>query len=134
VALEVFLVTPERELWSGEATMVIARGTEGEVGVLVGHAPMLIRLGIGPLRVQRQGESEARFVVDGGFMHVVSSPDGTRVDVLADAAQPATEVDVEAAQREKAAAEEALDLDRDDTDAQARLARANARLNLAEAP
>jgi F-type H+-transporting ATPase subunit epsilon len=134
VALEVFLVTPERELWSGEATMVIARGTEGEVGVLVGHAPMLIRLGIGPLRVQRQGESEARFVVDGGFMHVVSSPDGTRVDVLADAAQPATEVDVEAARREKAAAEEALDLDRDDTDAQARLARANARLNLAEAP
>lgn len=133
MALEVFLVTPERELWSGEATMVIARGTEGEVGVLSGHAPMLIRLGIGPLRVQQGGEPEARFVVDGGFMHVVTSPDGTRVDVLADAAQPATEIDVESARRDKAAAEEALERDRDDQGAQARLARANARLALAEA-
>jgi UDPglucose 6-dehydrogenase len=63
--LEVVLVTPERELWSGEATMVIARGTEGEVGILAGHAPMMVQLAIGPLRVQADGEADVAAVVDG---------------------------------------------------------------------
>jgi len=49
VPLDVYLVTPEREVWSGQATIVIARGTEGEVGIQIGHAPMLIELAIGPL-------------------------------------------------------------------------------------
>lgn len=128
--LEVFLVTPERELWSGEADMVIARGTEGEVGVLRGHSPMLIRLAVGPLRIQRQESPEERFVVDGGFMHVTTSPEVTRVDVLAEGAQAASEIDVEKARREKEEAERRLAEDREDEEAQARLARANVRLNL----
>jgi F-type H+-transporting ATPase subunit epsilon len=53
MALEVHVVTPEREVWSGEASMVIARGVEGEVGILAGHAPLLVRLAIGALRIQR---------------------------------------------------------------------------------
>ena len=74
--LEVFLVTPEREVWSGEATMVIARGTEGEVGILAGHAPLLIRLMTGgTVRIQHGG-AEERAEVEGGFMHV--STDGGR--------------------------------------------------------
>jgi F-type H+-transporting ATPase subunit epsilon len=128
--LEVFLVTPERELWSGEAEMVIARGTEGEVGVLRGHSPMLIRLAVGPLRIQREGDEE-RFVVDGGFMHVTTSPETTRVDVLADAAQAASEIDFEAAGREREQAKRRLAEDREDEEARARLARATARLSLA---
>ena len=84
--LEVFLVTPERDLWSGEASMVIARGTEGEVGILRGHAPMLIRLADGLLRVQHDGR-ELRAMVHGGFMHVTTGEEVTRVDVLADAAE-----------------------------------------------
>jgi F-type H+-transporting ATPase subunit epsilon len=84
--LEVFLVTPEREVWSGEATMVIARGTEGEVGILAGHAPLLIRLMKGgTVRIQHGG-TEEKAEVDGGFMHVSTDAeaDVTRVDVLAE--------------------------------------------------
>lgn len=130
--LEVRVVTPERELWSGDATMVIARGTEGEVGILRGHAPLLIRLAIGPLRIQHDG-TEERMVVDGGFMHVSTSEDVTRVDVLADGAVLAAEIDVEAARHEREAAEERLARDRDDSVAQADLARALARLDLSGA-
>ena len=83
--LEVFLVTPEREIWSGEATMVIARGTDGEVGVLAGHAPMLVRLREGTVRIQHGG-TEERADVGGGFLHVSTHEDVTRVDVLAESA------------------------------------------------
>jgi F-type H+-transporting ATPase subunit epsilon len=83
VTLEVHVVTPERELWTGDASIVIARGVAGEVGILQGHAPLMVRLAIGPLRIQREGESELTAVVDGGFMHVTSAGDVTRVDVLA---------------------------------------------------
>jgi F-type H+-transporting ATPase subunit epsilon len=127
--LEVHVVSPERELWSGQATMVIARGTEGEVGILRGHAPILIRLAIGPLRVQHDGNEE-RMVVDGGFMHVSTSEDVTRVDVLADGAALVSEIDVEAARRDREAAEERLARDRDDLVAQADLAQALARLSV----
>ena len=81
--LEVFLVTPEEEVWSGEATMVIARGTEGEVGILPGHAPMLIHLSKGPVRIQHGG-GEEQATVPGGFLHVSTDEDVTRVDVLAE--------------------------------------------------
>ena len=52
MTLAVHIVTPEREVWSGEATMVGARGIDGEVGILAGHAPLLIRLAIGDIRIQ----------------------------------------------------------------------------------
>jgi len=129
--LEVFVVTPERALWSGPAELVIARGTEGEVGILRGHAPMLIRLAVAPIRI-RTGERDVRAVVDGGFLHVSTEGDVTRVDVLADGAQLAEEVDVAAAERDRAAARERLEADRDDEAARAALARAEARLALSE--
>ena len=81
--MEVFVVTPERELWSGPATLVVARGTEGEVGILQGHAPLLIRLAEdGLVRIRRSGGDVERRVT-GGFLHVTSSGMDTRVDVLA---------------------------------------------------
>jgi F-type H+-transporting ATPase subunit epsilon len=84
VALEVRVVTPEREIWSGQAEMVIAHGVEGDVGILQGHAPLLIRLTEGTVRVQTGG-GEERIPVAGGFLHVTSDEGSTRVDVLADA-------------------------------------------------
>ena len=127
--LEVFLVTPERELWSGEAKLVIARGTEGEVGVMRGHAPMLIRLAVGALRVQQEG-GEVRAAVDGGFMHVTSGEDVTRVDVLADGAQLEDQIDVAGAERMRDEARRRLDEDADDEVARRDLAAAEARLAL----
>jgi F-type H+-transporting ATPase subunit epsilon len=91
-SFEVFLVTPEREIWSGQATMVIARGTEGEVGVLAGHAPMLIQLAIGPLLIDPVEGERVAVAIDGGFLHVVSYEGETRMDVLAEQAELREEI------------------------------------------
>ena len=93
MALEVHLVTPEREVWGGPAQMVIARGTDGMVGILAGHAPLLIRLAIGALRVQDEAGEWRTAVVDGGFLHVTSRENTTRVDVLATGAELDAEID-----------------------------------------
>lgn len=123
-SVEVHVVTPEREVWAGEAESVIAHGVDGEVGILTGHAPMMVQLAIGPLRILREGEPELRAVIDGGFMHVTSAPadegapSGTRVDVLASSAELADDIDVEAARARAAELEERLsqrDRDEDET-------------------
>jgi len=93
VSLEVHLVTPESEVWSGAAQMVIAHGVDGEVGILPGHAPLLIRLATGALRIKDEGDGWQIAVVDGGFMHVTSAEASTRVDVLAEHAEMANQID-----------------------------------------
>jgi F-type H+-transporting ATPase subunit epsilon len=123
--LEVHVVTPQREVWSGPADMVIARGTEGEVGILAGHAPMLIRLAIGWLRIKHDG-AEEKAVVDGGFLHVTTAEGATRVDVLADGGELAQEIDVRAAEHRAQELERRLQ-QRDDADLRAELAMALAR-------
>jgi F-type H+-transporting ATPase subunit epsilon len=99
VPLEVHLVTPEREVWTGAAEMLIARGIEGEVGILGGHAPMLVQLAIGPLRIHREGGELLAAVVDGGFLHVGTHEGVTRADVLASQAELAAEIDVDEVRR-----------------------------------
>jgi F-type H+-transporting ATPase subunit epsilon len=128
--VDVHVVTPEREIWSGTAQMVVARGVEGEVGILGGHAPLLVRLAVAPLRIQREDGSWDVAVIDGGFLHVTSGDDLTRVDVLADGAELAGEVDRDAA-RARAQELEARRGDAgEDEELEAELARANARANL----
>jgi F-type H+-transporting ATPase subunit epsilon len=126
--LEVHVVTPQREVWSGQADMVIARGTEGEVGILAGHAPMLIRLAIGWLRIKHDGDEE-KAVVDGGFMHVTSAEGATRVDVLADGGELAREIDAGAAEQRVREIERRLEQG-DDPGLRAELAKAMARAGL----
>jgi len=99
VTVGVHVVTPDREVWSGKADSVIARGVDGEVGILAGHAPLLIHLAIGPLRLLGAGgQDEIDAVVDGGFMHVTSSGMETRVDVMATGVSTRDEIDVAASQ------------------------------------
>jgi F-type H+-transporting ATPase subunit epsilon len=127
--LDVHVVAPEREIWAGPARMVIARGVAGEVGILPGHAPLLIRLAIAPLRIEvDEGRWEVA-VVDGGFLHVTSGEEGTRVDVLASHAQMADEIDAVAA-RARAEELQRRVAEHGDTDAQAELAKALARASL----
>ena len=128
MALDVHVVTPEREVWAGPAEIVVARGVEGEVGILSGHAPLLIRLAIGPLRIRHEGAVEYA-VVDGGFLHVTSSGGGTRVDVLAEHAEMASEIDLRAAEFRVEEARRRLEQG-DDAAAHAELAKALARVNL----
>jgi F-type H+-transporting ATPase subunit epsilon len=126
MGLEVHLVTPEREVWTGEATMVVARGVEGDVGILKGHAPLLVTLAIGALFIH-QGDRVQGVAVDGGFLHVTSRGDDTRVDVLAEHAELQEEIDLAAAERLRDAAQERL-TERADADARADLAKALARI------
>jgi F-type H+-transporting ATPase subunit epsilon len=126
VALDVHLVTPEREVWAGTAQMVIARGTDGEVGILSGHAPLLIRLAIGPLRIQDEAGTWRVAVVDGGFLHVTSTEGESRVDVLATQAELADEIDAAAAQA-RADELQARLRDEDDPGLRTELAKALAR-------
>ena len=129
MALEVHLVTPEREVWGGAAQMVIARGTDGMVGILPGHAPLLIRLAIGPLRIQDEAGNWQEGVVDGGFLHVTSHEDATRVDVLATGAELESEVDRQAAEARVAELQARL-AEGDDAAVRTELAKALARAGL----
>jgi F-type H+-transporting ATPase subunit epsilon len=129
VPLEVHVVTPEREIWSGEAAMVIARGVEGEVGILPQHAPLLIRLAVGLLRIRMDGTQEAA-VVDGGFLHVTTTEGVTRVDVLASSAEMAGQIDLRAAEYRVQELQREL-AQRDDAGLRAELAKAMARVELA---
>jgi len=129
VPLEVHIVTPEREIWSGQAAMVIARGVEGEVGIMPQHAPLLIRLAVGPLRIRMNGTQEAA-VVDGGFLHVTTSEGVTRVDVLASYAEMAGDIDLRAAEYRVQELQRQLG-QRDDAGLRAELAKALARVELA---
>jgi F-type H+-transporting ATPase subunit epsilon len=126
---DVFLVTPEREVWSGRATIVVARGTEGEVGVQAGHAPMLLELGISPMFITTEEGERIAVAIDGGFLHVVTHQGQTRVDVLAEHAELSTEIDLDRARRQQAEAERLL-LERDNGAALAMLAKARVRISL----
>jgi F-type H+-transporting ATPase subunit epsilon len=125
VPVDLHVVTPQREVWAGEADMVIARGVDGEVGILGGHAPLLIQLAVGPLRIIQEGAPELRAVVDGGFMHVTSGTEGTRVDVMASQAELQSEIDFDAAARLQQELQ-----GRDDEESKQALARAQARVDL----
>lgn len=129
MALEVRVVTPEREVWSGRARMVVARGVDGEVGILPGHAPLLIRLAIGAMRIQKADESWEAAVVDGGFLHVTSGGGATRVDVLAAHAEMAGEIDLRAAKHRVEEMRRRL-AEQEDVGARAELAKALARVGL----
>jgi F-type H+-transporting ATPase subunit epsilon len=93
--LQVELVSADRVVWSGEATMVVARTTDGEVGVLKNHAPVLSVLV--PSAVEVVTDEDRQYaVIDGGFISVANN----RVSVLAEHAQMANEVDLDAARRD----------------------------------
>jgi len=68
--LMVRLVSPERELFSDEATSVVAPAWDGKVGILPGHAPMIALLGHGELAVDRPGGGSERWYVAGGVLKV----------------------------------------------------------------
>lgn len=127
--VHVELVSVERLLWSGEASMVIARTTEGELGVLPGHAPLLGELAAGgAVRIREEGGDELAFAVHGGFLSVTE--DG--VSILAEIAERADEIDVsraeQALERARAAGED------DDDEAAAAASRAMSRLRAAGQP
>ena len=100
MTLHVALVMPDRELWSGEATSVIAKTTEGDIGVLTGHSPVFGVLTEGSLVEIINDETRVRAAVSGGFLSVADD----KVSILAAQAQLGPEVNADEAQRELDAA------------------------------
>lgn len=102
--LHVEVVTAEREIYNGEADMVVARGTEGVLGILPRHAALLTTLAIGEMRI-KLGDAEEPLFVAGGFLEVRNNV----VTVLADTAEHAEEIDEARAEEARRRAQERLE-------------------------
>jgi F-type H+-transporting ATPase subunit epsilon len=130
--LHLEVVTPEKVLVSREVDTVVAPGTEGEFGILPGHIPFLSGILPGELRYEAEGKKEHMAVAE-GFAEVSSD----RVSVLVDAAEKATDIDIERAQSALERARERLAKERGEEDvdflrAEAALRRAIIRLKVAQ--
>lgn len=97
------IVTAERRVFSGEVDEVVAWGTEGQMGILPSHAPLMTMLQPGELLVKKGGDEEY-LAIAGGFLEV--RPD--RIVILADACERSEEIDVQRAEAAKRRAEETL--------------------------
>ncbi|WP_370291360.1 F0F1 ATP synthase subunit epsilon [Nocardioides sp.] len=124
--LHVELVAADRTVWSGEASMVIARTLEGDLGVLRGHAPTLSLLSASVVEIQVGGRDEV-FVaaVDGGFISVADD----RVSILAERIERAEDIELDQARIDREEAERLID---SGNGAEQRLRHAEARIRAAE--
>src|SRR5947209_19339933 len=128
--LNVDIVTVEGRRFQGEADFVVAPGSEGQLGILPHHIPLLTPLATGSVKVRNNNE-EQFFFVSGGFLEV--RPD--QVTILADAAERAEDIDEARAEDARRRAQSSIEQKASDADlasATAALARAEARLRLAE--
>ena len=98
------IVSAEGAIFSGQASMLFAAGTMGELGIAPRHAPLITQLRPGPVRVQRPEGEELFFFVGGGILEVQPHV----VNVLADTAVRGTDLDAEAAKQAKEDAERTL--------------------------
>ena len=121
------IVSAESQIYSGMVELLVAMGTEGELGIGYGHAPLLTALVPGVIRVIEQNGEEQVFYASGGFLEVQRGV----VTVLADTALRADDVDEAAAEGARKAAEDALSNQSSELDygrASAQLAEASAQL------
>jgi F-type H+-transporting ATPase subunit epsilon len=123
--MEVSVVSAERELWAGEAAEVYARTTEGEIGILPGHQPLLGSLQIAPVHIKLPDGGSEYFAVHEGTLFFRDN----RLVVLANIAEHASEIDVERAQAQI----ERIEARDDELDEQLRkaIARSNVRITVA---
>jgi F-type H+-transporting ATPase subunit epsilon len=98
------IVTPERLVFDETVDGVTLPGSEGELGVLPNHAPLVSTLGVGELKI-RSGGTEDWFAIAGGFVQVL--PD--KVVVMAETADLSSEIDLEKAQAARRDAEQVLE-------------------------
>jgi F-type H+-transporting ATPase subunit epsilon len=131
VPLRLEVITPERVVYTDDVDMVIAPATDGYVGILPHHAPLLTTLGPGEFRVKKGGAEEV-LAVFGGFMDVR----GDRVVVLTEDAEHAEDIDAKQAQDARDRAQQALQAGpmsaADEARARASLQRALVRIRVSE--
>jgi F-type H+-transporting ATPase subunit epsilon len=131
MALQLLVVTPERKVVESEADEVELPGAEGYLGILPGHTPLITLLKTGVLTFKRGGRSQA-YAVSSGFAEIAND----RVNVLADSAESSGEIDVPAAERQRATAEEEMKTASGETlpEILARFELADARIHAAKRP
>ncbi|KIS04244.1 F0F1 ATP synthase subunit epsilon [Paucilactobacillus wasatchensis] len=95
------IVTPDGTVYDSDATMIIFKTQNGEMGILANHIPVLASLLIDVVRV-KNGNSEDKIAVNGGFIEFSNNS----ATIVADSAEPATKIDVARAQKAKTRAEE----------------------------
>ena len=98
------IVSAEGEIFSGLVEMVISHGELGDLGIAMGHAPLITSLKPGPITLTKQGGEKEVFYISGGFLEVQPN----MVKVLADTVTRAGDIDEAAAQEALKAAEKAL--------------------------
>lgn len=98
------IVSAEQEIYSGLVELLVASGSEGELGISYGHAPLLTGLQPGPVRIKKQNGDEEIYYISGGYLEVQPHT----VTVLADTALRADDMDEAAALEAKNRAEQAL--------------------------
>lgn len=124
-AIRVELVAADRLVWSGEATRVIARTTEGDVGILPHHAPLLSLMVDGVVDIHTTDGETWVAAVDAGFLSVAHN----RVSILSERAEMSHEIDLEQARRDLERAQQAGE---NDDEARADVRRLEARIRAAE--
>jgi F-type H+-transporting ATPase subunit epsilon len=125
--MQVELVAADRLVWSGEAKMVIARTTEGDVGVLPNHAPMLSLMVDGIVDVTTANDETWIAAVDAGFLSVANN----RISILSEHAEMSHDIDLEKARQDLERAQTAGE-DGDEAAAAVGRAWAEARIRAAE--
>lgn len=90
------IVTPQKVILKEEATMVIARTIEGDIGILANHAPLVTELALGEMKI-KHGDKEKDFFISGGFLEISKD----KVLILADKAINAKDIDIEKEKEEK---------------------------------
>ena len=128
------IVTADAEIFNEEADLIIAPGGAGELGIQARHIPIVTTLKAGELRVEQQ-QTEKVFAVTGGFLEVRNEDEGSAAIVLANAAEPAENIDVARAEAARQRAEERLAQRTENIDAvraEAAVMRATARLKVVE--
>jgi len=120
------VVTPERKVYGKEVSMVVAKGVDGELGILPNHIPLVTPLRIAAVRAKVEGEKDHVIAVHGGFMEVRKD----KVIILAESAELPEEIDFDRAARARERAEERLRRAREEKIDYARAQRALARAML----
>ncbi len=126
--LQVELVSPEAIVYTGEATMVVARTPDGDIAFQAGHIPFIGTIvGRGPVKIFEAGGTVKQVAVHSGFVQVA----GDLVSILSDVAELPEAIDTERAAAARDRAKAALAADAGDADAKAALDRAELRLTVA---
>jgi F-type H+-transporting ATPase subunit epsilon len=129
--VQVNIVTPDGPVYDSEVTMVVAKTTSGEIGVLAGHIPMVAPLAISAVKLKKQDGSQEVVAINGGFIEV--RPE--KISILAPAAEVATNIDITRAKAALTRAEQRLQAKNDEVDfkrAELALKRALNRINVQE--